>query len=188
MPKISVILPVYNGEKYLKEAIESVLAQTFKDFELIIIDDYSTDASKAIALQYASLDQRIVYIQNDTNLKLPKALNKGFAQAKGDFLTWTSCDNIYLPQALERMLEVLSADATLGLVYASMQEIDEKGEKQDIIQVGPAKQLIFRNVVGACFLYRRCVAEKVGGMTLNYFYAKITSTGYALLVFQKYIL
>jgi GT2 family glycosyltransferase len=61
------------------------------------------------------------------------------------------------------MLEVLSNDSSLGLVYASMQEMDAHGKKQDVIHVGPAKHLIFRNVVGACFLYRRCVAEHIGG-------------------------
>ncbi len=154
---------MYNGEKYLKEAIESVLAQTFQDFQLIIIDDCSTDSSKEIALSYVDVDPRVSYFHNERNLRLPKALNTGFAQAKGDYWTWTSCDNLYLPQALQRMLEVLSHNSHVGLVYASMQEIDAHGKKQDMIQVGPAEELIFRNVVGACFLYRRCVAEHIGG-------------------------
>lgn len=162
-PKISVILPVYNGEEYLKEVIESVLAQTFRDFELIIIDDCSTDSSKEIALSYVDVDPRVSCFSNKTNLKLPKALNTGFSKAQGDYWTWTSCDNLYLPHALERMLEVLSNNSNVGLVYASMQEMDAQGKKQDVIYVGPAEHLIFRNVVGACFLYRRCVADHIGG-------------------------
>lgn len=162
MPKISVILPVYNGEKYLKAAIESVLSQTCQHFELIIIDDCSTDASREIAQRYTSLDRRISYHRNDTNLKLPKALNKGFSKANGDYWTWTSCDNLYLPDALEKMTRALENHPDVGLVYSSMQIIDESNKFNGFVHAGPANHLIFRNVVGACFLYRRSIAERLG--------------------------
>lgn len=162
MPQISVILPVYNGEKYLKSSIESVLDQTFKDFELIIIDDCSTDASANIAKHYVALDSRISYERNDKNLKLPSSLNKGFSKAIGEYWTWTSCDNIYLPNALEKMLSVLSNNQDIGLVYSDMELIDEHGKNNGLIYAGPADHLIFRNVVGACFLYRRSIAKQIG--------------------------
>lgn len=162
MPKISVVLPVYNGEKYLAASIESVLNQTFKDLELIIIDDCSRDSSGAIAQHYASLDTRISYHRNDTNLKLPNALNRGFSKARGDYWTWTSCDNLYLPRALEEMNHTLDRHNGVSLVYASMHIIDENGTKKQTLHAGPAGHLIFRNVVGACFLYRRSIAERVG--------------------------
>ena len=162
MPKISIVLPVYNGEKYLKDSIESVLAQNFQDFELIIIDDCSTDTSGDIAQHYASIDLRVSYVRNDINLKLPKSLNVGFSKASGIYWTWTSCDNLYLPEALDTLSKVLDVNHGAGLVYSSMRIIDERGEKKEIIRAEPADHLIFRNVVGACFLYRRSIAERVG--------------------------
>jgi glycosyltransferase involved in cell wall biosynthesis len=169
MPQISIILPVYNGDRYLKESIESVLAQTFQDFELIIIDDCSTDNSEKIARDYVLKDNRVFYYGNDTNLKLPKSLNVGFSKARGQYWTWTSCDNVYLPDALEKLNKTLDAHDEVGLVYTSMGIIDECGKKKEIIHAGPADHLIFRNVVGACFLYRRSIAEKVGGYSHDLF-------------------
>lgn len=161
-PSISVILPVYNGEAYLKKSIESIINQTFKDFELIIVDDCSVDNSGRIAQECASLDQRITYLRNEHNLKLPESLNKGFSQAKGDYWTWTSCDNIYLPQAFEKLLESIERNKKVGLVYSSMQIINEDNKIIDFVEAGPSDALIFRNVVGACFLYRSSVASQVG--------------------------
>jgi glycosyltransferase involved in cell wall biosynthesis len=162
MSKISVILPVYNGEKYLEESIRSVLDQTYQDFELIIVDDFSHDQSGEIAQAYAKIDPRVAYLRNDSNLKLPESLNRGFSKASGEYWTWTSCDNLYLPHALEELLKGIEADKKIGLVYASMQIINEDNEVTDFIDAGPADHLIFRNVVGACFLYKKSIAQKEG--------------------------
>jgi glycosyltransferase involved in cell wall biosynthesis len=169
MPKISIVLPVYNGQQYLKTSIESVLGQTYKDFELIIVDDCSTDSTKEIAQYYTSLDARVSYYRNNVNSKLPISLNEGFSKTKGEFLTWTSCDNMYLLHAFEKMVSVLQDNTDIGLVYASMQVIDESNEEKDLIKSGPSGDLIFRNVVGACFLYRRSVAERVGSYNPSLF-------------------
>ena len=169
MPKISVVLPVYNGSKYLSSAIESVLNQTVADFELIIIDDCSTDSSPDIIEKFIQTDERVSYYRNTQNLKLPMSLNKGFSLAKSDYLTWTSCDNVYLPNAFEKMLEVLEADKSIGLVYSSMKIINENDNEQGCIEAGPASHLIFRNVVGACFLYRSTIAKLAGDYNPNLF-------------------
>ena len=162
IPKISIVLPVYNGSVHLKESMTSICNQTYKDFELIVIDDCSTDNSGEISQSYAEADPRIVYYRNDNNLKLPLSLNKGFSIAKGEFLTWTSCDNIYRQDALEKMLSAIEKDSKTGMVYASMQIIDENGQQKEFIKSGPEDHLIFRNVIGACFLYRKCVQENIG--------------------------
>lgn len=162
MPKISVVLPVYNGEMYLKKSIDSILHQSFSDFELIIIDDCSTDGTSAIAQNYTVLDKRVFYYRNDVNLKLPESLNVGFRHAKARFWTWTSCDNIYLPTAFEEMVKTLESHPDVGLVYASMSIIDEVDSITGQIDAGPSGDLIFRNVIGACFLYRATIANKVG--------------------------
>lgn len=169
MPKISVILPVYNGESYLRESIESVLNQTYTDFELIIVDDCSTDRSIAIAQEYAALNPKVVYVRNEVNLKLPESLNKGFSLASGDYWTWTSCDNLYLPDALERLSKELDQNNEIGLVYSSMHLIDETNQITGYVDAGPAEDLILRNVVGASFMYRASVAKQIGSYNKQMF-------------------
>ena len=100
---ISIILPTYNGEKYIRESIDSILNQTYKNWELIIVNDCSTDQTPTIVDEYATKDSRIKIINNAMNLKLPKSLNIGFKEAKGEYYTWTSDDNIFKPTALEVM-------------------------------------------------------------------------------------
>ena len=94
-PAISVVMPLYNGEKYLKEAINSILEQTYSDFELLLIDDASSDRTEEIIRSYK--DDRIVYIKNEQNLGLIKTLNKGLDLAKGEFIARMDQDDISAP-------------------------------------------------------------------------------------------
>ena len=114
---ISVIMPVYNGEKYLKQSIESVIQQTYKDWELIIVNDCSTDKSRDIMQSYADADRRIRIVDYGRNLKLPRSLNAGFREARGEYLTWTSDDNLYKPNALEELFGYLDYNSEIGFVY-----------------------------------------------------------------------
>lgn len=160
---ISIVLPVYNGEKYLRESIESVIAQTYQAWELLIMDDCSTDGSAEIAKEYEAKDSRIHYYRNEQNLRLPRNLNRGFSLAKGDYLTWTSDDNRYKPQAIEKMHAALvSADAQF--VFASCRIIDGDDKEVEYIMVSESskKRLVGMNPVGACFLYTRKAYETVG--------------------------
>ena len=154
---ISIVLPVYNGERFLKESIESILNQTYPDWELILIDDRSTDSTPSICRRYADLDDRIHYYRNDVNRKLPGSLNEGFSHAAGDYLTWTSDDNEYRPEALERMYDVLSKNPGALLVYASFQVMDENGRPSDVFAADRwgKDHITGSNVVGACFLFTR---------------------------------
>ncbi len=160
---VSIVLPVYNGQKYLAQSIESVLAQTYKNWELLILDDCSTDATSIIAQKYIKRDKRIKYFHNEHNLRLPRNLNKGFKLAQGDFLTWTSDDNLYKISAIEKMVRTLSYN-NIDFVFASYQIIDEYGKKlEDIIVSEDSKDgIIGGNPVGACFMYSRRVYEYVG--------------------------
>lgn len=88
MPEISIVLPTYNGEKYLKQSIESILGQTYTDWELIVVNDCSTDSTQEIIDFYRKKDTRIRTIFNYTNQKLPESLNIGFREAKGEYFTW----------------------------------------------------------------------------------------------------
>ena len=92
-PKITVLMSVYNGEGYLKESIESILNQTFDDFEFIIINDGCTDGSLSIIEQYARKDTRIIILENHHRIHLTKSLNKGLAIAKGEYILFCDDDN-----------------------------------------------------------------------------------------------
>ena len=113
-PMITVLMPVYNGERYLKIAIESILNQTYKDFELLIINDGSTDSSENIILSYK--DDRIRYMKNDKNIKLIKTLNKGIDLAKGQFIARMDCDDVAMPDRLEKQLKLFQEHPDLDFV------------------------------------------------------------------------
>lgn len=170
-PKISVVLPVYNGEKYLSIAVESILKQTYPNWELICVNDCSTDRTQEILERYAQKDDRIKMIQNAVNLKLPASLNVGFRHAKGEYLTWTSDDNYYAETALQTLAEKLQADQA-DMVYADYVRIDAEGKEQGVSIMGDPDQLLLSNCVGACFLYTREIAETVGEYDTNAFLAE----------------
>ena len=109
---ISIILPAYNAEKYLKEAIDSILAQTYTNFELIVINDGSTDKTEEIILSYQ--DSRIRYIKNEKNLKLIRTLNKGIGLAKGKYIARMDADDISLPHRLKEEVEFMEAHPNIG--------------------------------------------------------------------------
>ncbi|MCI2228385.1 glycosyltransferase [Polaribacter sp. MSW13] len=155
-PIISIILPVYNGEKYLSQSIESCLNQTYKNIELIIVNDCSTDTSLAIAEKYQKKDNRIKIINNTANKKLPASLNIGHKTAVGDFFTWTSDDNLYLPNAIELMFNCI-VDQKVDFVYADFIQINDEGKELRVFKLEQPEELIWRNVVGACFMYSKKV-------------------------------
>lgn len=183
MPEISIVLPVYNGEKYLQESIESVLSQTFTDWELILVDDCSTDGSLKIMEKYKSIDKRIRIVRNEANLKLPASLNEGFSIAEGRFLTWTSDDNLYLESALEEMYQYLHDYKDQMMVVADMKIFFEDGSKEQLFEANP-DDLPIVNGIGACFLYRRQVLERVGNYDDTAFL--VEDYDYWLRVFMAY--
>lgn len=169
---VSIVLPTHNGERYLAQSIESCLAQTYRDLELIVVDDCSSDATPQIARRFADADPRVRVLRNDPNRKLPASLNRGFAETKGAFLTWTSDDNWYRPEAIASMVEVLEARPSVALVYADVTDIDDAGAEIRKWRAAEADSLVERNCVGACFLYRRAVMERLGGYAEDLFLAE----------------
>ncbi len=127
-PEISVVMSVYNGERYLKEALDSILEQTFSDFEFIIIDDGSTDRSREILTEYAAREARIRLIENAQNIGLTKSLNKGLLQAQGRYIARQDADDISLPQRFEMQLAYLTAHQKIGLLGTSCTTIDKYGK------------------------------------------------------------
>lgn len=183
MPKISVVLPVYNGERYLKCSIDSILAQSFTDFELIIVDDCSTDETAHIVDMYARQDRRIHLIHNKTNQRLPQSLNIGFKKARGEYLTWTSDDNIYLPNAFSVMINYMEKNS-YKMVCADMELIDEKGCSQGNRQVYNEEDFYYENFVGACFMYQQKVLQEIGGYDKSFFL--VEDYEYWMRIFKTY--
>lgn len=165
MPKVSIVLPCYNGQRFLSQSIDSIIAQTFNDWELIIVNDNSTDSTPDIAEKYAKLDPRIRVIHNHKNQRLPGALNTGFAKAKGEYLTWTSDDNIAKNNWLSVLVDWLDNHPDTDMVSANMDIIDEKGNFLDRFRRGKnytSRELAYKCNIGAAFMYRKTIADKVG--------------------------
>lgn len=160
--KVSVVLPTYNGEQYVEESIRSVLTQTYQNLELIIVDDCSTDGTPEIIRRFAEEDSRVRLIRNAENQKLPRALNIGFAQASGDYFTWTSDDNCYDKDAIEVMVSFLEENPQCGMVYCDIRDLLADGTISPKSRVRPPRSLYVGSYFGACFLYRRQAAEAVG--------------------------
>ncbi len=163
-PLVSIVLPTYKRAELLPHAIRSVLEQTYTNLELVVVDDNSPDHTTEVVNSFA--DSRIRYVKNDPNLKLPRALNRGFSLARGELLTWTSDDNLYAPTAIERMVEALRA-RDVDFVYADYFLFSELGA--DNRPVDPQRdklpdqlQLTKGNHIGACFMYSRKLYEAVG--------------------------
>lgn len=112
-PKVTVLMPVYNGEAYLNEAIESILSQTFEDFEFLIINDCSSDNSKEIIKAYK--DKRINFVENETNIGLSSILNKGLDIAKGEYIARMDQDDISLPDRLQKQVEFMDKNPEIGI-------------------------------------------------------------------------
>ena len=126
-PRVSIGLPVYNGENFIEETLDSILSQTYKDFELIISDNASTDNTGKICNLYAEKDKRVRYYRNEKNLGGSRNYNKVFELSNSEYFKWAAHDDIISPTYLERCVEVLDRDPSIVLCYSKMQYIDEKG-------------------------------------------------------------
>ena len=126
-PIVSVVLPVYNGKSYLRESIESVLAQTLVDLELIVVDDGSTDESGEVAACFE--DERLVLLRHEENLGLVAALNTGIEAARGRYVAIQNADDVSLPDRLELQAALLDADPGLVVVGSAWEVVDESGSR-----------------------------------------------------------
>lgn len=171
-PLISIILPTYNGSRYLPLSVESCLIQTYENWELIIVDDASIDNTRDIINKYTRLDHRIKAIFHETNKRVPGALNNGFKSAKGTYFTWTSDDNYYRPNALQEMIEFLQKNQNVDIVYTDYTKINNAGVEMGKQLVENPDKLIYRNCVGACFLYKKKVNDVLQGYAEDYFLAE----------------
>lgn len=171
-PLVSIVLPTHNGSRYLEQAIQSCVDQTYPNWELIVVDDASTDSTPQILAHFVKADSRIRSVRHEQNRKLPAALNSGFELAEGEYLTWTSDDNLYRPQAIEKMLAFLERQPRISLVYTDYTTIDDAGNETMKVKVASPDQLTSWNPVGACFMYRREVYKELGDYATDMFLAE----------------
>src|SRR5664280_292038 len=155
-PKVSVCIPTYNYAKYLPETIESVLSQTFTDYELIIIDDCSTDHTKDIGLYYASNDKRISFSVNSSNIGMVKNWNLCLSVAKGDYIRYVFGDDLLIHKdAIAKMVDILDSNNDIALVSSSRKVIDENSNEKKILSH-------FRNITAAkgTAIINKCLSEQ----------------------------
>ena len=165
-PKVSVVMSVYNGEKYLREAVESILNQTFKDFEFIIVNDGSTDKTEEILESYV-VDERVKIISQE-NLGLTKSLNKAIRFSKGEYIARMDADDISHPNRLELQTAFLDQFNDVAIVGTACYQIDEDGNLiktvQKPIQDDEIKANIFMEspFIHGAVMCRRKSLEKIG--------------------------
>ena len=128
-PTVTVFIPCYNAERFIAETIDSILNQTFRDFEVLIIDDGSTDNSRSILEHYSRKDDRIRVLFNKRNRGVGFTRNRGIREARGKYLATMDADDIAVPFRLEKEVQFLNKHETIGIVSGGMYVIDEKGGK-----------------------------------------------------------
>ncbi len=178
-PKISVIMPVYNGGEFLREAIDSIIAQTFSDFEFLILDDGSSDGSIDIIRSYD--DSRIRLETSGSNLGLPRILNKGLELARGEFIARMDCDDISLPTRFAEQLSFLLQNRDIDMLGTQGIHIDADGHpcRTEIAQLHPTEPGVIRwtIVFQCCFnhptvMMRKSFLSKYGGYNPDFVLAE----------------
>ena len=129
--KISVIMPVYNGEKYLNQAIDSILNQTYSDFEFIIINDCSTDSTEEIVQSYS--DDRIVYLKNEKNSGVAATLNRGLEAARGEYIARMDADDISHPERIEKQVRYMDNNPDVGVCGANAIVFESGEDKYKLV-------------------------------------------------------
>ena len=130
-PRVSIGMPVFNGEKYLTDALNSILAQTFEDFEVIISDNASTDSTQAISQTFVAKDPRIRYYRNQKNIGAMPNFNHAFELSSGEYFKWAAYDDILSPEFLQKSVMVLDQNPSVVLCYSWTKLINDQGEIYD---------------------------------------------------------
>jgi glycosyltransferase involved in cell wall biosynthesis len=166
--RVSVIMPVYNTAAYLPEALESILSQTYRDFEVIIVDDQSRDQCPAILKKYARRDDRIRLLRNAVNLKLCRTLNRAIEAARGEYLVRMDSDDVSEPERIEKQVAYMDAHTEVGISGGTMQIIDEQGRplgrRQYALTDAAIRSRLFRYSPFShpTVIFRRSALERAG--------------------------
>ena len=150
---VSIVMPVHNAGRYIEEAIRSVMQQTYQEWELLVVDDASTDASIHIARRLAAMDTRIKVLVNEHNTGYPATpRNKAIDAAQGRYIAFLDSDDMWLPHKLEQQLSFFGDDERVGVVFSNYEKVDEKSQRANRVVVAPSytdyKHLLLGNVIG----------------------------------------
>ncbi|MBT8398960.1 MAG: glycosyltransferase, partial [Rhodothermia bacterium] len=164
-PAVSVGLPVFNGELFLAEAIQSLLSQSFEDLELIISDNGSSDDTESICREFAVSDSRVRYTRFDTNVGASRNFNRVFELSKGRYFKWAAHDDVHLPEYIEKCVEVLESDSAAVVAYTRAYSIDDSGSRLRDAW-GESPEL---NSPSVDLRFRRCIGQQVNPIPLPIF-------------------
>lgn len=177
-PRVSVVMSVYNGEAYLKQAVDSILEQSFRNLEFIVVDDASQDHSVQILNDIAVHDNRLLVLRNEVNLGLTRSLNRGLAAARGQYFARMDADDLSLPERLASQVEFLDRYPEIGIVGSGARLIEENGNiiKEIIPPTGNEEiqaELLIKNHFGHPeIMARTSVLREIGGYDENLRYAQ----------------
>lgn len=150
-PLVSVIIPVHNGERYIEKSVRSVMMQTYSNWELLVIDDFSVDATSDIVKDLCEEDKRVRYIKNPQNLGTAKSRNRGMELSKGECIAFLDADDVWKPEKLEIQLRKMKSENAC-LVYSSYEIVNENGEASKSPYLVPGtvnfEGLLKENVIG----------------------------------------
>lgn len=169
MPKVSIILPTYNGSKWIHKSISSILEQSFTDWELLVLDDGSTDETKEVVLSFTNSDSRILYIKNELNIGLQKTLNKGIKMARGQYIARIDDDDVWCDKhKLEDQISFLKSNVDYVLVGTGVIVTDEY-HHEIFSYLNPEDDKSIRNIflkrnpfVHSSVVFRKDIALRVG--------------------------
>jgi glycosyltransferase involved in cell wall biosynthesis len=166
MVKVSIIIPAYNGDRYIGEAIDSILAQTYNDYEIIVVDDGSTDNTAQVVQQYG---KQIQYL-SQTNQGVAASRNLGLTAAKGEYIAFLDQDDLFLPQKLLSQVTLLEENPSLGIANSGWQIVDQQGQVkaavepwEKIPQLNLADLIIWKPVFLGAMLFRHSWLKLSGG-------------------------
>ena len=142
---VSIIMPAYNAEKYIEQAVRSVMMQTYKGWELIVIDDGSVDETATILANLAAFDDRIVFLQNEKNRGVSYTRNRAISLAKGEWIAFLDSDDIWRPEKLEKQLELLAKNPQAVICYTASSFVDDDGNPYRYVM--PAIEKLTYNVL-----------------------------------------
>jgi glycosyltransferase involved in cell wall biosynthesis len=186
-PKISVIMPAYNASRFLDESIRSILNQTFKDFEFIIIDDCSTDDTPLIIKKYMAQDARIIYRRNEKHIDQLLGRNMAFGYARGEYVAMLDADDIALPGRLETQYDYLCRHPDIALVGGWAEIIDERGlvtghkNPEENFELLKYRLLLRNPMFHSAMFFRKDAIVKIGGYDPEYLYAEDYRLYYSLM-------
>lgn len=172
--KISILMSVFNGERFIRQAVESLLSQTYRDFEWLIVDDASTDQTPTILNRLSQQDPRIRVTRNEMNLGLTKSLNRALAQAQGGYVARMDADDIALPERLEKQVAFLDTHPDVGIVGTAYQFVDAHGnvigERHPSTQDAQLRHKLIRHnpFLHSSVMVRRVLLHQVNGYDEHY--------------------